>query len=138
MRILVVAIALCFAGCAPVQRRPAPGAICGGSSPSDSGVECMGGEAVPYGEGMTPPQKLSGPDPRLTQDAIAHHVEGTMLLKCRITVEGCVTACRILASVPYMDDAVVTALQQRRYRPATLRGKPVEVDYVFRLVLRQF
>jgi hypothetical protein len=32
----------------------------------------------------------------------------------------------------------VAALQQRRYRPATLRGKPVEVEYTFRLVLRQF
>ena len=31
---------------------------------------------------------------------------------------------------------IVQALERRRYRPATLGGKPVEVKYVFRINLR--
>jgi protein TonB len=81
---------------------------------------------------MTPPEKLSGPEPILTLAAMAQR-EGMVRAACRVTVDGCVDGCRIVKSDPAMDAAYVNALQRRRYRPATLDGKSVEVEYTFRL-----
>jgi protein TonB len=59
-----------------------------------------------------------------------------MLVKCIVTVDGVVRSCRVVKGLPYLDEAVVAALERRRYRPATLGGRPVDVDYVFRITLR--
>jgi protein TonB len=53
-----------------------------------------------------------------------------------VTVQGAVRDCRVLKSVPYMDRAVIEALERRRYTPARLHGQPVEVDYIFRVQLK--
>jgi protein TonB len=47
-----------------------------------------------------------------------------------------VYGCRVVKSLPFMDRAVLEALERRRYSPATLGGKPIEVDYTFKLTLR--
>jgi hypothetical protein len=44
--------------------------------------------------------------------------------------------CQVLQGLPFMDEAVVEALQRRRYRPATRNGVPVGVSYLFRIHLR--
>lgn len=85
---------------------------------------------------MSPPVKLSGPDPRYTPDALAREIEGAMAVKCVVTVDGAVRDCRVVRGLPFMDGAVVEALERRRYRPATLAGVPVEVDYTFRITMR--
>jgi protein TonB len=43
--------------------------------------------------------------------------------------------CRVMKSLPFMDRAVITALEQRRYSPALLHGQPIEVDYTFKIKL---
>ena len=58
-----------------------------------------------------------------------------MTVHCVVTVAGTVRDCRALQSLPFMDSAVIDALEQRRYAPALLEGKPIEVDYVFRVRL---
>ncbi|MGE5047844.1 MAG: energy transducer TonB [Deltaproteobacteria bacterium] len=85
---------------------------------------------------MTPPRRLSGPDPKYTLQALEHQVEGTMLVRCVLTVQGIVHDCHVLRSLPFMDRAVIEALEQRRYTPALENGKPVEVAYVFVVKLR--
>ena len=35
-----------------------------------------------------------------------------------------------------MDSAVVDALKKRRYKPALFQGKPVEVEFPFRIKLQ--
>jgi len=85
---------------------------------------------------MTRPVFVSGPDPAYTKAALDRDVEGLMVVACVVTREGLVRDCRVLQGLPYMDAAVVQALEQRRYRPATLKGEPVEVTYHFRLNLR--
>lgn len=132
----VFAIALCITACAPAQRPAAPTApICEDGVPAASGGSPRPA-AIPFDERMTHPRKLSGPDPRYTEEALAKRVQGTMLITCRVTLEGCVTDCRVLQSLPAMDDAVVDALRRRRYAPATLDGKPVEVEYAFKITMR--
>jgi len=85
---------------------------------------------------MTRPVFVSGPDPAYTRAALDREVEGLMVVACVVTREGLVRDCRVLQGLPFMDAAVVQALERRRYRPATLKGEPVEVTYHFRLNLR--
>src|SRR5207248_1412781 len=71
---------------------------------------------VPFEEGrMTAPRCLSGPDPTYTPQALDREVQGTMLVRCIVTREGAVYGCRVLKSLPFMDAAVIRALEQRRY-----------------------
>jgi protein TonB len=85
---------------------------------------------------MDPPRLLGGPNPQYTEKAIEREVQGTMIVKCVVSLDGHVYGCRIVKSLPFMDRAVLEALERRRYSPATLGGKPIEVDYTFKLTLR--
>jgi protein TonB len=85
---------------------------------------------------MVPPRFLGGPSPAYTQKAIEREVEGLMEVRCIVGIEGRVRDCQVLKSLPFMDRAVIEALEQRRYTPATLGGEPVEVYYRFRLPFR--
>jgi protein TonB len=86
---------------------------------------------------MTPPERLSGPDPEYTYLARAHDVQGVMLVKCLVTTLGVVRDCRVIQGLPYMDGAVVDALLRRRYTPARLPdGSAIEVEYTFRIRLQ--
>jgi TonB family protein len=91
---------------------------------------------VVFAEGMTPPVFISGPDIQYTDEALDREIEGTMSVKCIVTVEGVVKGCRVLKSVPFMDRAVVEALQHRKYAPVTFEGKPVEAEYIFAIRLK--
>lgn len=105
-----------------------PGGVVGGVVDAES-------QRLEFDARMTPPVYRSGPDPRYTDKALEREVEGLMIVKCVVTTEGRVFGCRVLRSLPYMDRAVVEALEKRRYAPATLGGRPVEVDYTFRVRL---
>jgi protein TonB len=86
---------------------------------------------------MTPPGRISGPDPEYNYLARSHNVQGLMLVKCIVNTEGVVRHCRVMQGLPYMDDAVVAALQRRRYTPARLgNGQAVEVEYIFHIRLQ--
>ena len=58
-----------------------------------------------------------------------------MWVKCVITLEGAVQDCRVINGLPFMDRAVVSALQARKYKPYVLNGQPVEIDYTFKIKL---
>lgn len=101
--------------------------------------EGSGSVRVPrrYEEGrMVRPVKISGPDPQYTANALDRRVEGLVVADCILTVEGRVHDCRIVRSRPFMDAAVIQALEGRRYTPAMLDGSPIEVIYTFRIDLR--
>jgi TonB family protein len=84
---------------------------------------------------MTRPTMISGPEPEFTHEAIERGVHGPMTVKCIVGADGGVRKCRVLKGLPFMNEAVVEALAQRRYRPATSHGKPVDVYYTFNLRL---
>lgn len=85
---------------------------------------------------MTEPKFLSGPSLAYTEKAREREVEGTMIVKCVLTTNGRIHACRVLKSLPFMDRAVVSALERRRYAPVTMGGRPIDVDYTFRIPFR--
>jgi len=88
-----------------------------------------------FNETMTPPRMVSGPNPQYTEKALEREIEGLMVVKCVVTIEGIVRECRVVQSLPFMDRAVIDALERRRYSPALLQGKAIEVDYTFRIRL---
>jgi protein TonB len=90
---------------------------------------------VPFTPDMTAPKLISGQAPVYTRQALEAHVEGTMIVQCIINTAGTVGGCRVLQSVPFMEEAVLSALRTRRYSPVTKNGKPIDVAYVFRVHL---
>ncbi|HZR10270.1 MAG TPA: energy transducer TonB, partial [Myxococcales bacterium] len=95
----------------------------------------LGAGPVEFNDTMTPPQKIAGPDPVYTSQALEKEVEGVMIVKCVVSTQGVVRNCRVMKSLPFMDRAVIEALERRRYSPALLRGQPIEVDYTFKIRL---
>jgi protein TonB len=79
---------------------------------------------------------VAGPPLEYTQQALEREVEGTMLVECVVSVDGVVHDCRVLKGLPFMDRAVVSNLEHRRYKPATMGGKALDVQYVFTIRLK--
>jgi len=101
-------------------------------------VPQAGSEApIPFDakKNMVSPILISGQDPIYTKEALTAHSQGMVIAKCVLTTEGTVKDCRIEQSVPHMDDAVVTALQSRRYKPVLYEGRAVNVDYAFNVLV---
>ncbi len=79
--------------------------------------------------------RVSGPAIEYTDQAIEHEVEGTMIVKCLVGINGAVSNCRVLKSLPFMDKAVIATLERWHYQPYVSGGQPVEVDYTFKIRL---
>jgi protein TonB len=90
---------------------------------------------VKFNNAMTPPVMVAGSPLEYTQQALEREVEGVMVVECLVAVDGTVHSCRVLKSLPFMDRTVVENLEHRRYKPATLGGKPLDVRYTFTIRL---
>ncbi|MCI0573563.1 MAG: protein kinase [Myxococcaceae bacterium] len=112
--------------------RAASEALMTTASATKAEVRRVNGEDVyAFGDGMEPPVKLEGNAPVYSRSARTAGVSGNMIVKCTINTQGRVSNCRVLKTLPFMEEAVVTALTTSLYRPARFNGKPVAVDYVF-------
>lgn len=99
--------------------------------------QATGEEVLPFGESMTRPELLSDPGIELPHEAVRARVEGTVIVKCVITRQGEVDGCRVIKGLAFVDGAVVSALEARRYRPVTFQGRAVSVSYTFNVHIRQ-
>ena len=66
-------------------------------------------------------------EPTYSMDARAKHLEGKVTLLATIATDGTVQQVTVQAGPPILAQAAKAAIQQWRYRPATLNGTPVEV-----------
>lgn len=82
---------------------------------------------------LVPPVFLSGPE--LHYPSLVVPVEGQVLVRCVISVEGKVKDCMPDANPDAMAP-VIRDLESRRYRPALRDGGPFEVWYTFGLNLK--
>jgi len=106
------------------------------ASPAGAAAARSSSEVLPFGEGMSLPRLLEGPEPVYPRAAREARVEGTLLAKCVITTEGALRGCRIIKSLPFLDQPVLDALAQRRYTPVSFQGRPVAVEYVIPFKLK--
>jgi len=63
---------------------------------------------------MTRPTRIAGREPQYTREAMMARVEGMMIVRCTITLEGTLTNCRVIKSLPHMEKAVLDALATHR------------------------
>ena len=92
--------------------------------------------AVEFSDVITAPSMISGPSPEYTEQAIEHGIEGTVSVRCVVDIQGQVHDCTVQKSLPFMDLAVIHALEARKYHPALSQGKPVDVFYTFNVRLK--
>ena len=107
-----------------------------GPGPGGPGVKPNGGdgpgESLPIhiSVGMTRPEIVHQVQPRYTEIARRSGVQGTVIVEAIIDEQGRVTNVRVLRGLPMgLDQAAVDAIQQWRFKPATLASKPVKVYY---------
>jgi periplasmic protein TonB len=109
-----------------------------GYGPNTGGNGDGSGPAIGTGEtgpihitlGMTRPQIVHQVQPRYTELARRSGVQGTVIVEAVIDENGNVTKVRVLRGLPMgLDKAAVEAIQQWRFKPATLADKPVKVFF---------
>lgn len=106
-----------------------------GSDGSGSGG---GGEGavLPFGEGMTRPECDRSLAPiEYTREALEAKVEGLLIVRCTIRVDGSVQNCQPIKGVPFMTDVALAQLAKWKCAPATFQGRPVNIDYFFNIRL---
>jgi serine/threonine-protein kinase len=92
-------------------------------------VEPMASRAEPLSALMKRPELIDPGQPVVfTREALISRSEGTGIAKCVVTLQGTLDNCRLIKSVPFLDQAMLTSLKTRRYKPAELDGKPIEAE----------
>ncbi|MFN2385134.1 MAG: TonB family protein [Thermoanaerobaculia bacterium] len=103
-----------------------PGGVLGGV-PGGTGPG-VGDEPLRVGGEVKAPQLTNKVEPSYPEAARKARMEGVVILEAIITASGSVEDVRVLKSVnPLLDSAAQRAVQQWRYRPATLNGRAVRV-----------
>jgi protein TonB len=107
------------------------GGVVGGTIGGTLGGQ--GTEVLPFGEGMTRPvvDVAELTHSIYSREAREAQVQGTMIVRCHVMVDGSVNSCRIIKTLPHLAEAVLARIQSMRLKPATFQGKPISIDYVF-------
>jgi protein TonB len=79
------------------------------------------------GQGIKEPKRISGLPPEYPLIARNARVQGVVILEAVIDEHGEVGRIKVLKSMPLLDQAAITAVQQWRYTPTLLNGVPVSV-----------
>ncbi len=99
------------------------GGVVGGTGPGTGE-----GEPLRVGGDVKPPQLINKVEPSYPEAARKARMEGVVILEAIITASGAVEEVKVLKSVnPLLDAAATRAVQQWKYRPATLNGRAVRV-----------
>lgn len=93
--------------------------------PDAAGPEPTSGSPAPEMTFDAPPRVLHGVRPEYPRDAFDKRIEGTVLIEALVDTKGVVAECRVLQSVPGLDEAALAAARQWRFQPAVKHGKPV-------------
>jgi TonB family protein len=85
-----------------------------------------GSMAYRVGGDVKPPVKVKGPEPKYPEALLKQKIGGVVILETVIDESGHVATVKALHSVnPELTGAVVEAVKQWEFQPATLNGKPV-------------
>jgi TonB family protein len=88
-----------------------------------------GGGPYRPGSGVAPPELLHEVKPDYTDDARRRGVEGDVVLEIVVRHDGTVGNVRLVGRLGAgLDERAIAAVRQWRFKPATLRGTPVDVE----------
>lgn len=94
------------------------------------------GAVLPFGEGMTRPECDRSLAPiEYTREALEAKVEGLLIIRCTIRIDGSVQNCQPVKGVPFMTDVALAQVSKWKCAPATFQGRPVNIDYFFNIRL---
>lgn len=119
-------------GDAPPSTGPSTGSdpAAGDGPPGPGWGPGDGDIAVALDARMTRPEVLTRVNPRYTEAARIARREGTVIVQATIDRTGHVTDVRLMKSLGLgLDEAAVNAVQQWRFKPAVLAGRPVPVYF---------
>lgn len=107
-----------------------PGALPGGPAGSILPAAVAEDQPIPVGGAVLKPEIIPGTrvKPLYTEAARRARLTGTVVLEAIIDARGNVTAVRVVKPLSLgLDQEAVRAVQQWKFRPATLHGRPVAV-----------
>jgi protein TonB len=79
---------------------------------------------------MTPPVATLKVQPRYTETARRANIQGVVVVEAIVDEQGRVTDARVLRGLPMgLDRAAIEAIQQWKFRPAMMQGRPVKVYF---------
>ncbi|HEY3216681.1 MAG TPA: energy transducer TonB [Candidatus Eisenbacteria bacterium] len=107
----------------PAREKPAPIVVAPPESGAPPGRRPEFGEYV-YVEEL--PEVVTKVMPAYPEEAMAG-IEGTVQVQALVLEDGTVGDCRIVSSVPGLDEAAVAAVRRWRFKPAMAKGVPVAV-----------
>lgn len=85
---------------------------------------------IQVGGDVKAPVKVYDPQPEYTEIARKARIQGVVIVQVIIDEEGNVTSAKILKGLPMgLDQTALEAVEQWRFEPAKLHGKPVSVYY---------
>jgi len=91
-------------------------------------------DAPPAAPDFTPPAVVAWPQPDYTAAALAHHIEGAVVLSVRLRADGTAQVLGVERSLGYgLDDNARAAATRLNFRPARRHGQPV--DWIVRLTV---
>jgi TonB family protein len=73
------------------------------------------------------PEAVTKVPPMYPDDARESKVQGVVVVQALVIEDGSVADCRIVSSIPLLDEAAIAAVRQWRFKPALTAGKPVAV-----------
>jgi protein TonB len=76
---------------------------------------------------IQPPARVAYAMPVYPRLAVISRIEGTVILDAVIDEHGGVREVRVLRSIPLLDAAAVAAVEQWRFTPTLLNGRPVPI-----------
>jgi TonB family protein len=93
--------------------------------------EAPAGPPYRVGGEVSRPEKISGDPPQYTELARRARITGVVIVEAVIDEQGNIAETRVLKSLPMgLDRQAVDAVKTWKFKPATLRGRPVPVYYL--------
>ena len=93
----------------------------------------IAGGAVDLPAGAQPPVRSGGPLPLYPRQAKVAELEGTVVLKIIVLVDGSVSKVEVVSGTEPFIAAAVRAVKEWRYRPARQDGQPIAVFHTVRI-----
>jgi protein TonB len=104
------------------------GTMSGGSMPASPQTGPTPTGPVRISAGVAAGMLISRPNPSYPPEAIAAHIQGTVVLHAVISEAGTVENLTVISGPPMLTAPAIDAVSQWRYRPYLLNGEPTAVD----------